>query len=903
MSASIASERLAVLLLDPQGELRRGAGSPALDRLPIESLDGLVGRTGSAVPDALVLPAGLLDHPALVRHLARRPDVALLAVDGAPTAPGVVPGPGGAPRARAGGAGLRAHERLGLDDLAPARLPLLIVAAVARVRAERTARAGARETHRRARRAGRENERRRADRRLASDAELALFDALGRAVRPSLSPAEARAAVVRAVREHTGADEVRMESADGIDARASRPIDAAAAAAAAAAATRPSVSVTLPLSDAERTLVVDGIDEALASGADGLLERVAAQAAVLLERARLHAERRTETRRSDALLEIDRVLGTDAPLDQRIRSVLSVLAEAFDATWALLYEGDARRRVPVRAVQFARGDTTLELYGFEALERTRAWGCALDGEPTLSGSADRVPAEDPAVERRHRAAGAGAMLIVPMRPRGDRRGCLVLVRHETAEDFEPSDLGASREAADSLSMLIERAELLERVAGLAGRDALTGLANRRRFETELTERCAHAERQPFALLFVDLDGFKRVNDSLGHEIGDRLLETVAARLQGLLEPADLLARLGGDEFAALVADGADGARRSDEIARCVLECVRAPIAVADQRLHVGASVGVARCPGHSRSASSLLRAADAAMYLAKREGRGRVREWSPELESRAARRLAVESSLRACLESDCGELSLVFQAQLSVPDRRVTGVEVFARWQDAELGPVSPAEFIEVAAQSRLLVPLSHWVLERTCRAIATLGESMAPERVPTLSMNVPAEVLADADFVPSVEAAVRRHGIAPSALGVELGESGLMHDVDALVERLHALRRLGVRVALDDFGTGRSALRHLVRLPLHSLKIDRTFVARLGEHHENDVLVRTMLRMATDLGLDTVAEGVETERQLARLGELGCDAAQGWLLARPESLDALSARLTGSRDEARRAA
>ena len=877
----------------------------ALDRLA---------RDGEPGPDALLVRASRLDEPALARLLERRPGLALLAIEGDGDGPGPV-------RERpVRGAPVRPHELLSIRDLAPGRLDVRIRAAVARARLGAGVRTGgrARGTTGPARGAV-AADRRGTERRVASSAELRLLDALGRATRPSLSPAAAREAIARTVLEHTGAAAVRLVGPDAPASERDELVERCLASARTCAGEGRLAVPTRGL-DEPLALVVDGLDAESLAGSGRLLSRVAAQAAVLLERADLLAERRAETRRFEALLEIDRVLGTDLPLEERVRAAMTVLAEAFDAGWAMLYEADARRRETVRALQVAPAGVELDLYSFDRLEGTLAWRLALDGEPMLCGAGDRTPAEDPEVERRNRAAGVGAALIAPLRARGDRRGCLVVLRHESRGEFEPGDLDACREVADRLSMLIERAELVERVAALAGRDALTGLADRRRFETELARRCEAVARAggraggvAFSLLFIDLDGFKRINDSLGHEVGDRLLEAIAARLEAIAGEADLVARLGGDEFAIVVADASDrsapeappGADRAAGCAARVLEAVRAPVPVAEQRLHVGASVGIARCPDHARGASELLRAADAAMYLAKREGRGRTREWSPGLARRAARRLTVESSLRACLETDCGDLSLAFQPQIGLDARaRIAGVEVFARWEDPRLGTVMPGEFIAVAEQGRLLGPLSDWLLERTCAAAARLAR-VCPDGAPTLSINVTASVLAGEGFVADVEAAIHRHGIAPSALGLELSESGLMHDVDVLVGRLHALRALGVRVALDDFGTGRSALRHLARLPLHALKIDRTFVAHLGEQRENDVLVRTMLELANDLELDTVAEGVETGIQLERLRSLGCDAAQGWLLARPEPLEALEARLDdrGGTREPRRAA
>ena len=406
--------------------------------------------------------------------------------------------------------------------------------------------------------------------------------------------------------------------------------------------------------------------------------------------------------------------------------------------------------------------------------------------------------------------------------------------------------------------------------GPAAADALTGLANRTLFLDRL--RSSAADGRPLAVLFLDLDNFKLVNDGWGHDVGDQLLCEVADRLRAAVRPGDLVARLGGDEFTVLC-EGVSGEREALAIARRLREALDEPFEIAGQRRGVHASIGcrVAIEPGGA--AESLLRDADVAMYQAKDKGRNRVELYSEETRRRIVRRLEVEQELRAALEA--GALAVQYQPQVDLVSGRVAGVEALARWTHPRLGAVPPAEFIAVAEETGLIGPLGSFVLGETCRRLAdwrARGVQLAA------TVNVSAHQLGDPGFADSVAAHLGSAGLEPSSICLELTESALMGAGEAPRHALASLKGLGVYVAIDDFGTGYSSLATLKRLPVEVVKVDRGFVDGLGTDPEDSAIVASVLSLAHAMGLHVIAEGVETPLQASELVSLGCTVAQGFL-------------------------
>jgi diguanylate cyclase (GGDEF)-like protein/PAS domain S-box-containing protein len=411
-------------------------------------------------------------------------------------------------------------------------------------------------------------------------------------------------------------------------------------------------------------------------------------------------------------------------------------------------------------------------------------------------------------------------------------------------------------------------------------DGLTGLANRAQLLTEL----GTAADCPRLLVFLDLDSFKRINDSLGHSAGDALLVQVAERLPSVLRPQDVVARLGGDEFVVLL-DLADE-RDAEPVVHRVQQAFDEPFSLSGRTVRVTTSAGgVVVPPGPSPIPESLLEQADAAMYAAKRSGPGRSAFFTAAMRDDALERLDVESEIRAALA--LAQFHLVYQPIVDARTRSVVGQEALVRWEHPVRGLVPPDEFIPIAEQSGQIVELGRWVLREACAQARRWRDGHGCDR--TMSVNLSALQLSDPDLVGDVAAALAESGLEPSSLILEITETALIAHPDQALTALHALRATGVQIALDDFGTGYSSLSHLHQYPVDTVKIDRSFVAHLGDGSGQDGVVTAILHLAAHMGLEVVAEGVETLDQADRLAELGCDLLQGYALGRPDRVHAVA--------------
>ena len=430
------------------------------------------------------------------------------------------------------------------------------------------------------------------------------------------------------------------------------------------------------------------------------------------------------------------------------------------------------------------------------------------------------------------------------------------------------------------------AQLEEKQARLehqALHDPLTGLANRALLIDRVDHALSAMDRRSGrpALLFMDLDRFKWVNDASGHSMGDQLLVEVAGRLHALIRPSDTVARLGGDEFIVLCEDLADPVGDALAVARRIAEELARPFRIGGREVFVDASIGVAAgAPGDS--AEAVLARADQAMYRAKQLGRGRIELYDPAVDRAASRYAQLSTDLHRAIDS--GQLHLAYQPVFVARDRTLVTREALLRWQHPALGAVAPEEFIPVAEETGLVTSIGRWVLREACRDCARWQS--AGQRDVGVSVNVSGRQLESATLPAEVASALRERGLAPGALTLEITETLLTAGRPEAREVLGHLRRLGVRIAIDDFGTGYSSLAWLARLPVDVLKIDRSFVAALGPVGREVAIVRAMVQLAHTLGFAVVAEGVETEMQLAHLAEMGCDQVQGFLLGRPTRLD-----------------
>ncbi len=426
----------------------------------------------------------------------------------------------------------------------------------------------------------------------------------------------------------------------------------------------------------------------------------------------------------------------------------------------------------------------------------------------------------------------------------------------------------------------DRRALQAQLTHQALHDPLTGLPNRALFTDRLAQALARTERDPakLAVLFLDLDRFKVVNDSLGHAAGDQALMTIARRLDQLLRPGDTAARFGGDEFVLLCVD-VDAA----DIAKRVGAAVAEPIALSGPVVLTASIGGVVSAGGEQPD--RLIADADAAMYQAKQGGRARYEVFDESLRSRALARLATETALRTGIE--CGQLRLHFQPEVALDGRQIIGMEALVRWEHPERGLLTPAAFIDLAEETGLIEPLGRWVLQEACRQQARWRDQGITRAVMWVNLSV--HQLTDPTLPATVAEALRTAGLTGSDLGLEITESVLMHNLEHTTTALDALHELGVHLAIDDFGTGYSSLAYLQRFPIDTLKIDRSFVAGLDDarlRQESHAIVAAVIGLAHTLNLRVVAEGVETESQLQRLHDLHCDTAQGFYFSAPRPAD-----------------
>jgi len=485
-------------------------------------------------------------------------------------------------------------------------------------------------------------------------------------------------------------------------------------------------------------------------------------------------------------------------------------------------------------------------------------------------------------------SGPGGAVAAVVQGRDRSHGVLVAVA-PLHHAFGEADLRFLQSLANVLADAIDRWQGDQEQLRRALHDPLTGLPNRTLVLDRIDQALARIDRADgsLAILFLDIDHFKVINDGLGHGAGDELLAMIAPRLRGAVRPSDTVGRFGGDEFV-MVCEGVRDEAMALMIARRVTEGCAAPFRIGGQDHHVTVSVGVVVCARGAHDAEALLRDADAAMYRAKERGRSRVELFDMGMRARAVERMQIERELRAGLDRD--ELRVWFQPILDLTTGEIASVEALVRWQHPERGMLQPSQFIHVAEESGLVVPLGRRVLELACLQAAHWPRD-GHGRLRAVHVNLAAQQVggAGSDLTAVVEDVLRTTRTPPQQLVLELTETALLERGAVAGDTLAHLVDLGVRFYLDDFGTGYSSLGYLDRFPIAGLKIDRSFVDGLGVHAEKTPIVKAILRMTEALGLDTVAEGVEREDQLAELRELGCTSAQGYLFARPMTGEALS--------------
>ena len=511
---------------------------------------------------------------------------------------------------------------------------------------------------------------------------------------------------------------------------------------------------------------------------------------------------------------------------------------------------------------------------------------------------------------RDAAIGAHIDLILPLA--GDGQGSLLERVQRTADG--PLEVTLRRRSGELVPVEVEasiaeqrerrmvvlvvrdltgRQQTEETLRSLAYHDPLTGLPNRLLFHDRLAQAIERARRarQLLTVMLVDLDRFKLINDSLGLVTGDQIIKGVADRLSQALRRSDTVARLSGDEFMVLLL-GTNGAEAAARVAQKLLEALRPPLQVDGHELTTSASIGIALFPHDGDDADTLIKNAANALSRAKEQGRNHYQFYTDDMNAKAFERLMLESGLRRALEQ--GEFVIHYQPKVSLGDGAVTGVEALLRWYHPELGLVPPAEFIPLAEETGLIVPIGAWVLRTACAQVRR-WQRIGHARL-QLAVNISARQFQEKGFVPTVAAAVEDSGVPPELIELELTESVIMRDAPDVALRLRELTALGIRLAVDDFGTGYSSLGYLRTFPIHALKIDRSFVRDIDRDPNSAALAQAIIAMAASLRLKVVAEGVETRAQLEQLRHFGCQELQGYIFSKPLPPDDLLALLEEGR-------
>lgn len=606
-----------------------------------------------------------------------------------------------------------------------------------------------------------------------------------------------------------------------------------------------------------------------------LVAKVIDQLQIAIDNATLHSKIKKDLIRTKALYKVSSAMQENNHFDNYMDSIIEPIREALSSNWAVIYKMNFEYGT-VEHVSKAQLDAEpLATLNFEQLNSGLTGWAIRRQQVVYSSDISQDDREHEVVTQLNKSLIMGSALVIPLIYQNEVFGTLATVNKKHGENFSSEDMDLLVSVANQASAALAQYELRKAIEFQAFHDTLTGLANRIYMENSLTRAIVKSQKQKncFATMFLDLDGFKNVNDTLGHNIGDELLKAVANRLTSNTDAENTLARMGGDEFAVIINNlEEDDKTKAINIAENYLSVLQKPFQIGRHTIKVGASIGISFYPNDGKDISSLLKHADSAMYQAKYSGKNSVSIFTSEIAQKLKERIEMENDLRKVIEE--GGLELHYQPQICLEKNKRIGVEALLRWNHATKGFISPDDFIPVSEESKLILDIGKWVIQEACRQNAAWqAEGYEPL---TIAINISALQFESSDFIDIVSSALEDSGLDPSYLELEVTESIVMQDIEPIIDRLLALKLIGIKVSIDDFGTGYSSLQYLQRLPIDKLKVDRSFINEISSDNKTPILDSIFI-LAQSLGLMTVAEGVETQEQLDYIRKLGCNEVQGY--------------------------
>ncbi len=632
-----------------------------------------------------------------------------------------------------------------------------------------------------------------------------------------------------------------------------------------------------------------------------LVKQFAQLVGMAIENTRLIAEKDKEISRTEALNQLSQTMFANTDLESVLQEITNTVVKVVDAKIVDIHTVDDNQSLVskafARTVDFSDNSLQTVLLRADQLEDPMLQLCLEQSKTAFITRRGKHPRHNQARLDIRRQLGLGATMVVPLIHAESVWGVMAIHRDQEQVDFDNADINHVNAIANQASITLHRHGLLKTVQHQAHHDSLTTLSNRFYFENLLASTVTKSSQtgQHLGVLFLDLDGFKSINDTLGHAVGDKLLVFVAKRLKNCLKEGDLLARMGGDEFALLINTTASG-NEATTIAKRILSKLKEDFVVDGVTLRIGASIGISQFPENGTSAEELLKNADIAMYQAKDNGKGNFQCFSKSLARKYQQRIKTENDLKVALDQD--QFVLYYQPQVNVETGKATAVEALIRWNHPERGLLSPDEFVTIAEDSGMIVGIGEWVLDEACRQTAQWHEEGLHDL--GIAVNISSHQFAIADFVEVVKNALKKNSLAPLFLELEVTESFVMKNIESVAQKLNQLRDYGIEISVDDFGTGYSSLMYLEELPLDKLKIDRSFVTKVKNQSPSMSIANIIILMANTFDLTTIAEGVETQQQYENVKKLGADFIQGFFYSKPVSAQKLPGVIHSINNQAR---